>query len=195
VQWPLVAAVAGGLVVIAALVALWIWYRRRRADAERLAAITGHSYAYLRNVVLPDPQGLPLHFDFLLLTARGAVVIDLREVRGHVFGGDQMTEWTLMSRRGRSTFTNPQAGLLDRIAALRALVQELPVDGLIVFSARARFPKGLPSQTRLLESLIDEHRALNPRKAGPLAEAWLQDWRTIELTSRPSKLVRPTAAV
>jgi hypothetical protein len=195
VPWRLVATAAAGALLIAALVALWIWYRRRRAAAARLAAITGSSYAYLRNVLLPDPQGLPLHFDFLLLTARGAVVIDLREVRGNIFGGDQMSEWTVMSRGGRSTFTNPQPGLLDRIAALRALVVELPVDGQIVFGARARFPKGLPSQTRLLESLIHEHQALNPSKAGPLADSWLADWRTIEAASRPSRLASPVAAV
>jgi hypothetical protein len=195
IQWPLVGAVAGGVALIAALLALWVWYRRRRAAAERLAMITGHSYAYLRDVVLPDPQGLPLHFDFLLLTARGAVVVDFRDVRGNVFGGDQMSEWTVMSRRGRGTFTNPQPGLLDRIAALRALVTELPIDGQVVFTARARFPKGLPSQTRLLESLVDEHQALNPSKAGPLAEAWMNDWRAIASASKPSQLASPTAAV
>jgi hypothetical protein len=195
VPWPLVGVAAGGLVLIAALVALWIWYRRHLLAAKRLAAITSGSYAHLRNVVLPDPQGLLLHFDFLLLTARGAVVIDMREVRGNVFGADQMSEWTVMDRRGRSTFTNPQPGLLDRVAALRALVPELPVDGQVVFGARTRFPKGLPSQTRLLESLIDEHQALNPSKAGPLPDSWLSDWDTIETVSRPSKLVRPSAAV
>jgi hypothetical protein len=195
VPWPLVGVAAAGLALIAALVALWIWYRRRQAAARRLAAITSGSYAYLRDVVLPDPQGLPLHFDFLLLTARGAVVIDMREVRGNVFGGDQMSEWTVMNRGGRFTFTNPQSGVLDRVAALRALVQDLPADGQVVFGAGARFPKGLPSQTRLLESLVDEHLALNPSKAGPLADSWLDDWRTIEAVSRPSKLASPSAAV
>jgi len=135
-----------------------------------------------------DPQGLPLHFDFLLLTARGAVIVDLREVRGNVFGGDQMSEWTVMNRRGRGTFTNPQPGMLDRVAALRELVRELPVDGQIVFGGKARFPKGLPSHTRLLESLVDEHRALAPGRAGPLPESWLDDWRAIEQASQPSRL-------
>ena len=195
VPWPLVATVAGGLALVGVLIAVWIWYRRRRAAAARLAAITSGSYAYLCDVVLPDAQGLPLHFDFLLLTARGAVVIDLRDVRGHVFGGDQMSEWTVMNRGVRSTFANPQPGLLDRIAALRALVQELPIDGQVVFTARARFPKGLPGQTRLLESLIDEYQALNPSKAGPLADSWLSEWRAIEAASQPSKLASPVAAV
>jgi hypothetical protein len=195
IPWPLVGAAALGLVLIAALVALWIWYRRWRAAAARLAAITSGSYAYLRNIVLPDPQGLPLHLDFLLLTARGAVIIDLREVRGNVFGGDQMSEWTVMDRGTRDTFTNPQTGMLDRIAALRALVQELPIDGQIVFGAKTRFPKGLPSHTRLLESLLDEFQALSPSKAGPLPDAWLADWRAIESSSQPSVLGRPAAAI
>jgi hypothetical protein len=195
VQWQLVATAAGGLLLVAALVALLIWYRRRRAAAAWLAAITSGSYAYLRDVLLPDAQGLPLHFDFLLLTARGAVVIDLREVRGDVFGGEQMSDWAVINRGTRTTFANPLPGLLDRIAALRALAQELPIDGQIVFGARARFPKGLPAQARQLESLIDEHQALSPSKAGPLAESWLSDWRAIEAASQPSSLANPTAAV
>ena len=37
-----------------------------------------------------------LHVDFLLLTQRGILVLDLREVPGMIFGGDQMNDWAVM---------------------------------------------------------------------------------------------------
>ena len=93
-------------------------------------------------MLVPDGQGSTLHVDFLLLTARGLVVIDLRDVAGNIFGGDQMTEWTVMHRALRYTFPNPQTGLYDRIAAVRALAPELPVEGRAVFTSQRPFSQG-----------------------------------------------------
>ena len=76
---------------------------------------------HLHNVLVPDGMGAAMHVDYLLLTSRGVVVIDLRDVRGNIFGGDQMTEWTVMSGASRYTFQNPQHALYDRVAAVRAL--------------------------------------------------------------------------
>ena len=52
-----------------------------------------------------------LHVDFLLLTQRGILVPDLREVPGLIFGGDQMNDWAVMTRRRRHSFANPQGPL------------------------------------------------------------------------------------
>ena len=70
----------------------------------RAMAVTSCGFEHLRDVLVPDGQGGTLHVDFLLLTARGVVVIDLRDVEGNIFGGDQMTEWTVMHRALRYTF-------------------------------------------------------------------------------------------
>ena len=96
----------------------------------RTLAVTSCGFEHLRDVLVPDGQGAALHVDFLLLTARGIIVIDLRDVAGNIFGGDQMSEWTVMHRAQRFTFANPQPGLYDRIAAVRALAQGMPVEGL-----------------------------------------------------------------
>jgi hypothetical protein len=119
-DWPLLLRVAGALVLIAALLLLWRWYRRRRARLALLSAVTAGAFQYLQDVLVPDGQGLMLHVDFLLLTSRGVVVIDMRNIAGNIFGGDQMTDWTVMHRSARFTFANPQAALYDRIAAVRA---------------------------------------------------------------------------
>jgi hypothetical protein len=193
---PRTIAYAGSaLLSILLLLVFWRWYRRRRARAALLAAITGGAYEYHRDVLLPDGQGGSLHIDFLLLTARGCVVIDMRDIAGNIFGGDQMTEWTVMHRAQRYTFPNPQAGLYDRIAAVRALAVDLPVEGRVVFSSRGTFPKGLPRYTLMLNSVASEYPAAEREQSGAMPELWRADWGRLTTACRPSKLMDPKPAI
>ena len=77
-------------------------------------------------------------------------------MQGNIFGGDQMAEWTVMDGPRRFTFTNPQSALYDRIAAVKAVAGEVPVEGRIVFTRRGKFPKGLPKWTLMVDSLRAE---------------------------------------
>lgn len=183
--------IAGGLALILLLVILWRWLRRRRRAAELLAAVTGGAFDWRRDVLVPDGQGGWVHMDFLLLTSRGCVILDLRDVAGNIFGGDQMTDWTVMQRTRRYTFVNPQTGLYDRIAVVRALVAELPVDGRVLFSERARFPKGLPRFTMMLDSIRAEYPAADRKAAAVLPDTWQQDWLRLAAACRGSNLVDP----
>ena len=189
------ASAIGALLLIALLLVLWRWYRRRRARAALLAAITGGAFEHLRDVLVPDGQGGSLHVDFLLLTARGCVIIDMRHIDGNIFGGDQMTEWTVMHRDQRYTFANPQTSLYDRIAVVRALIAELPVEGRVVFSPRGRFPKGLPRYTLMLASLVAEFPPAEREQSGAVPETWRADWARLVAACRPSSLVAPKPAV
>ncbi|HEX6638856.1 MAG TPA: nuclease-related domain-containing protein, partial [Steroidobacteraceae bacterium] len=89
--------IAVGVLAVALLLTVGgrIWMLRRR-DARRVARVTAGAADFLRNVLIPDGNGGDFHLDFLLLTSRGVVVIDMRDITGNVFGGDQMTDWTLM---------------------------------------------------------------------------------------------------
>src|ERR1700683_233573 len=145
-----VATAIAAAAALAGLFLLWRWDRRRRIRVARALAVTSCGFEHLRDVLVPDGQGSTLHVDFLLLTARGRVVIDLRDIEGNIFGGDQMTEWTVMHRALRYTFPNPQTGLYDRIAAVRALAPEVPIEGRAVFTASGQFPTGLARHTLML---------------------------------------------
>jgi hypothetical protein len=189
------ASIAAGTLAIVLLLLVWRWYRRYRARTQLLATVTGGSFEYLRDMLVPDGQGGSLHIDFLLLTTRGCVVLDMRNIAGNIFGGDQMTAWTVMHRALRYTFANPQTGLYDRIAAVRAMVEELPVEGRVVFSPRGRFPKGLPRFTLMLASLPSEFPAAERAQSGALPDAWRADWERLRAACTPSGLVAPKAAI
>jgi hypothetical protein len=190
-----VLGILGALLVVAALLFGWRIYRRRREQAVRLRAVTDCAYEYLRDVLVPDPQGIPLHIDFLLLTARGIVVIDLRDFAGNVFGGDQMDEWTVINGAQRFTFGNPQSGLYDRQASVRLVARETPVEGRIVFGRRSQFPKGLPSHTRMLSALANDFPIIDRQAVTALPDAWLTDWRSLQAVCTPSSLVAPKPAI
>ena len=195
INFELLALALLAAAVIAALLVLWRWERRRRMRMLRTQAVIRCGFDHLRDVLVPDGQGSALHVDFLLLTARGVVVIDLRDITGNIFGGDQMTDWTVMHRAQRFTFLNPQTALYDRIAAVRALAQDLPVEGRIVFTARGRFPKGLPQHTLMLDSLPAEFPASDRESMSALIQRWLPGWNLIRQSVSPSKLAWPKAAI
>jgi hypothetical protein len=163
------------------------WMLRRR-DARRVARVTAGAADFLRNVLVPDGNGGDYHLDFLLLTSRGVVVIDMRDVAGNVFGGDQMTDWTVMDGPRRTTFANPQSGLYDRIASVKAVAQdpETPVEGRIVFTRRAKFPKGLPRYTVMLESVAAEFPRLGAAELDLAVSRYRPGWARIKQVCKPS---------
>jgi hypothetical protein len=161
------------------------WVLRRR-DARRVARVTAGAADYLRNVLVPDGNGGDYHLDFVMLTSRGVVIIDMRDIPGNVFGGDQMTDWTLMDGPRRTTFANPQSGLYDRIASVKAIAVDTPVEGRIVFTKRAKFPKGLPRFTVMLESVAAEFPRLGAAELEIAVARYRPGWARLKETVKPS---------
>lgn len=161
------AAVAGLLLVVLA----WAWHRRRQRDPRlrlREAALD-----LLEGIVVPDGDDGQLHIEFVLLTPGGVTLLDLRDVEGHVFGSNAMQDWTVLAERRRFTFANPQHAMLDRVAAVRRLLPDIDVTGLVTFTSRARFTKGLPEHVALLDALIDDLRRHRGEPEAPgLRDAW-----------------------
>ncbi len=155
-------AVAGvGLVALGG-VALVRRHRRRARRRALLERLGRFALEAVHRVQVPDGMGGFYHVDHLLLTPRGVLVLDTRRVAGLIFGGDQMSEWTVLARGRRDTFDNPQPALYDRIAAVKALVGELPVEGLIVFSNVGRFAKGKPKGVVMLDEMEAGLTPLDP---------------------------------
>jgi hypothetical protein len=167
----------------------WRWYRKYRSRKALRAAVTAGCADFLANTLVPDGMGGGYHVDYLLMTLRGVVVIDLRDVRGNIFGGDQMADWTVMDGAHRFTFTNPQSALYDRIAAVKAVVGEVPVEGRIVFTRRGKFPKGLPKWTLMLDALRSEFPAAEFESPADSVARHRDGWQRLKEAVRPSYMV------
>jgi Nuclease-related domain len=179
------------IVMVGALFFYVIRAWRRRTEYQRLEnSIISAGSEHLRNVLVPDGMGAVMHIDYLLLTSRGVLVIDLRDIRGNIFGGDQMTEWTVMNGASRSTFQNPQHALYDRVAAVRALCGDLPVEGRILFTRRGKFPKGLPRWTLMVDSLRTEFPPVDSDASHSWIGRYQEGWKVLGAGVAPSTLRR-----
>jgi hypothetical protein len=159
-------------------------YSRRRALLNRLERI---AYESAHQVLVPDGMGGHIHVDHLLLTPRGFLVLDTRRVAGLIFGGDQMSEWTVMARTRRYTFDNPQPALYDRIAAVKALVGEIPVEGRLLFSNVGKFTKGIPKWVLMLDDMEVEFPVVDrAMKDLPTYQEMAGAWGRMQPQLRPS---------
>ncbi|MCB1625017.1 MAG: NERD domain-containing protein [Pseudomonadales bacterium] len=187
-----IAATAAVLVGVGAWLAIRA-YRARQMRRQKVELLTNGAVDFQENVLVPDGSGGSYHVDFLLLHARGIVVIDWRNLRGNVFGGDQMTEWTVMNGAERFTFPNPLNALYDRIAAVKLVAKDIPVEGRIVFSRRAIFPKGLPKWTVKLDAMLSEFPPMERSQVEAATARYRESWDALKQGLTPSSLHKPRA--
>jgi hypothetical protein len=162
-------------------------YQRRARRKGLLARLERIGYQAAHQVLVPDGMGGFIHIDHLLLTPRGVLVLDTRRVAGLIFGGDQMSDWTVMGRGRRFTFDNPQPALYDRIAAVKALVGDVPVEGRLLFSNLGKFTKGKPKYVLMLDGIEVEFPAVDRGQTtvGEFA-AYTDAWNRLVTQLRPS---------
>lgn len=170
---------AGAAAVVALLVWLYLLFRSYRNRKALEAAIASVAYEMLRNVLIPNGNGGQIHVHYLLLTQRGLLVADLLDRPGAIFGGDQMIEWTAIGKKRRYTFPNPQHALYDRMAAVRLLTGEVPVEGRLLFTLRSEFPKGKPRNVLRIDDLTDDFPPVDKAR-GNITAAFGDVWANVK---------------
>src|SRR3974390_1035623 len=162
-------------------------YQRRARRKSLLARLEGVALASAHQVLVPDGMGGFIHIDHVLLTPRGVLVLDTRRVMGLIFGGDQMSDWTVMGRGHRYTFDNPQPALYDRIAAVKAIVGDVPVEGRLLFSNVGKFTKGIPKWVVMLDGIEVEFPVVEPNdRVSPAPEQFAEAWQRSTAQLKPS---------
>ncbi|HLU61686.1 MAG TPA: nuclease-related domain-containing protein [Gammaproteobacteria bacterium] len=185
---PLVSLAALALLLVIIVIVLAV--RRRNTPAARMErALRQISHARLQDIYLPDGVGGHIHVDELLLTSKGLLVLDVKDVPGHVFGSEKMAEWVVMTGRSRHTFRNPLPGLHDRMAVVRTHLRDIHVEGYVVFTERGRFPKGKPPGTLTVAELLERFGSAGNDFPQAFANAWKELERLADIgreeTQRP----------
>ena len=161
-------------------------HRARRAIDNLIGSV---AYDVLKNVLLPTGTGEQIHVNYLLLTQRGLLVVDLFDVPGMVFAGEKMEHWSVFGPDRHFTLSNPLPLLYDRVAAVRAVAGDVAVDGRIVFSMRGEFPKGRPAPVMRLDDLHDIYPVVD-KSPGAVAAAFAPVWERIKAAAQPNPLAR-----
>ena len=166
-------------VALVALLLAWLIYRRRTSGNRLQRVLDEISYDRVDGVLIPNGDEGEIQIDHLLLTARGLLIIDIKDVSGTVFGSDKMENWTVISNKHRFTFSNPQPALYDRIAAVRHIVRQVPVEGRLVFLDGAEFTKGIPDLVAGIDDLHTEFNEADKAAGKFKIEAFKPHWDLI----------------
>ncbi|MGD8339630.1 MAG: nuclease-related domain-containing protein [Gammaproteobacteria bacterium] len=174
---------AAGVLLLVVLV--WIWRKRRRQPsiADALAAV---AVDHLEDIVVPDGLGGEIHLEHLLLTSNGILVVNVKNYEGAIFAGERMDQWTAIGSVGRSTFQNPLPNLHDRVHAVRQLVRDVDVRGLVIFPSTADFSKGRPDEVMLPDDLRTAYAKPDQSDLGRRIEAFGPHWDKIRAAVQPA---------
>ena len=159
--------------------------RARRAIDNVISSV---AYDELRNVLLPTGTGDQIHVNYLLLTQKGLLLIDLFDVKGMVFAGEKMAQWSIFGPKRHFMVSNPLPMLYDRVAAVKQFAgDDVQVEGRIVFSMSGEFPEGPPrgrDPARRTAGRVPRRR----EGAGGAAAAFADVWDRIKQAAQPNPL-------
>ena len=169
------AAVWAIMIILSAAGAGLYWIVRRRGTTHRSLQklVRAISHDTLVDVIIPDGAGGEIHIDHLLLTHRGLILLETRDVNGMVFAGDKMDTWSATHEGRRVTFENPIPLLHNRVAALKFLAPGVPIETHVLFTNQASFPKGHPSEVATMDQLAQTYQpAARTNDFEPFSEHW-----------------------
>ena len=168
------------LLAVAVLLIAWLVWKRFFARGTPLEeALADIAVERIEHLVVPSADEGEIQIDQLLLTSRGLLILEIKDVRGTVFGSDKMSDWTVIANDRRFTFPNPQPGLYDRVAAVRQIVRQVPVEGRVLFLDGAEFTKGVPSLACSLEQLVADFSESDSSAAKVKIDAFMPHWELI----------------
>jgi hypothetical protein len=174
--------------LLVVLLLIWLFVRGRATQGRSLTKVLDSiSFDRIEALVIPNADEGEIQIDYLVLTAQGLLIVDVKDVNGAVFGSDKMQDWTVISDDHRYTFGNPQHALYDRIAAVRQIVREVPVSGRIVFLDGAKFARGTPGLVCDIDELIAEFGEQNKAAAKFKIEAFMPHWELIQAKAQSNK--------
>ena len=169
----------GGLFLLGIFVVL-IFIKRKRSVSDPLTNLINKiSIESLSNIILFDDMDGEIHIEYLLLTIRGLVILDVKASTGAVFGGNQLDEWAILTGQKRISIQNPQGPLYNRMAALRLLVRDIPILGHVLFIQGADFSSDRPDTVILPEELLNLYKKPDRLELERVMEAFSPYWQTI----------------
>ncbi len=173
--------------ILLLLILIWLFKRRRSLSVE--LQLKSVSRGVISNVLIDDGESGEFRLEHIILLPQEILLLDIRDLRGNVFGSDVMQDWVVIDGSRWFTFTNPQHALNDRLAALRSLLPNASVRGLIVFTERCKIAKSMPGNVIGLDALLGEMAkvtAEGPDTPSMLLDSW-EKLRNVAVDARKSE--------
>lgn len=150
--------------------------RRKEALTDRLLdkAIKQLRTDEVKSIVIPDGIGGILEIDRLILTEQGLLLLESYPISGHLYGADQIDQWTQIVDGRSYKFANPLHHVHNAKHALQILAPKVPIFCRVVFTAEGDFPKGKPDEVSVIASLEQDLQAIKeaPKMSELNQKAW-----------------------
>lgn len=107
------------------------------------------SYQHYCNLVIPTEKGDFTEVDHLVLSPFGIFVIEVKNYRGWIFGGEKLPQWTLQRFRSKHQFMNPLHQNYKHTEAVKQLLgltgkEADSVQSIVAFGQHAEFKFQMP---------------------------------------------------
>ena len=107
---------------------------------SKLLESLGEEASIYNDLYIPKKNGEMTQVDHVLLSAYGLFVIETKNYKGWIFGGETQRNWTQTIYKKRSQFYNPVIQNNAHLIALQHYINmDVPVHSIIVFSDATTF--------------------------------------------------------
>ena len=162
-NWPAFAALLLILIAVRILASPKFkgWFGEWIAN-RGLSKLDPTRYRHFRDLYVTHPDGTgTTQLDHVVVSTAGIFVIETKNFRGWIFGGENQREWTQQIYRKKSRFQNPIHQNKLHVAALSRLLG-LPVEifrPVVIFIGNAELKTAMPDNvlTRGLIQWIKKH--------------------------------------
>lgn len=152
------------------------------------AALAKARVESIHDVILPGRYDGLSRIDCAVLTSAGIICIRVQHGSGMVFGNASDPQWSCVHGVLRRQFLNPLIHNEGRVRAIEAVVSDMPVVNLVVFTGNVRFslrPADNALSVRELAAWLTAYQDDNPSAPDP-DSAWLS-LRAAALTDEASQ--------
>lgn len=126
------------------------WFRGLRGEvlvkfAARLR-LPAETYHAIHNVTLPTPDGTT-QIDHIFVSRFGIFVVETKNMRGWIFGGESQAQWTQKIFRESFKFQNPLRQNYKHVKALEMVLDVPPaaIHSVVVFAGECAFKSPMPA--------------------------------------------------
>lgn len=143
----------------------------------------------LRHISLMDGADVPLYIEYLILRSDGLLLLIVKPFRGNIFAAEKIENWTQVFRHRSFKFGNPLHELETNLLALRGMLPEINIRGLVIFTQGAVFPKGKPDNVCNFEEL---KQLASQRANSDIPDSLRQIWGQLSDNVQRDKRLNPT---
>ena len=117
--------------------------------------LPSETYHPIHNVTLPTPDGTT-QIDHILVSRYGIFVVETKNMKGWIFGGEHQRQWTQQIPKQSIKFQNPLRQNFKHVKALEAAL-DLPAEAIhsvVVFAGDSTFKSTMPANVTRVSGYI-----------------------------------------